>query len=38
MPKQIVIANHSSKEELLVGYRQATEATERSHYQIIWLL
>lgn len=23
---------------MLVGYRQATEATQRSHYQIIWLL
>jgi transposase len=27
-----------SAEELLVRYRQATQATERSHYQIIWLL
>lgn len=24
-------ANHLSEEELLVGYRQATEPTERSH-------
>ncbi|MBD2499480.1 helix-turn-helix domain-containing protein [Anabaena azotica FACHB-119] len=27
-----------STEELLVRYRQTTQATERSHYQIIWLL
>ncbi|MEH2468072.1 hypothetical protein [Nostoc sp.] len=32
------IVNHMSTEELLVRYRQATEATERSHCQIIWLL
>jgi transposase len=38
MPKRIAIANHLSAEELLVRYRQATQATERSHYQIIWLL
>lgn len=38
MPKQIAIANDLSPEELLVAYRQATEATQRSHYQIIWLL
>lgn len=38
MPKQIAIVNHISTEELLVRYRQATEATQRSHYQIIWLL
>jgi transposase len=38
MPKQIAIANHLSTEELLIRYRQATEAIKRSHYQIIWLL
>lgn len=38
MPKRIAIVNHISTEELLVRYRQATQATERSHYQIIWLL
>ena len=38
MPKRIAIANHLSTEELFVRYRQATEVTERSHYQIIWLL
>ncbi|MBW4633210.1 MAG: helix-turn-helix domain-containing protein [Iphinoe sp. HA4291-MV1] len=32
------IANHLSTEELLIRYRQATEAIKRSHYQIIWLL
>lgn len=35
MPKRIAITNHIRTEELLVRYRQATE---RSHYQIIWLL
>jgi len=38
MPRRIAIANHLSTEELLVRYRQATQAIERSHYQIIWLL
>jgi transposase len=38
MPRRIAIAPHLSKEELLVRYRQATQAIERSHYQIIWLL
>ncbi|AUB43840.1 Transposase (plasmid) [Nostoc flagelliforme CCNUN1] len=38
MPKRIAIVNQVSTEELLVRYRQATEATKRSHYQIIWLL
>ncbi|MDJ0676137.1 MAG: winged helix-turn-helix domain-containing protein [Calothrix sp. MO_167.B42] len=38
MPKRIAIANHISTEELLIRYRQATEGTQRSHYQIIWLL
>ena len=38
MPKRIAITNHISSEELLARYRQATEATQRSHYQIIWLL
>ncbi|NEQ87521.1 MAG: helix-turn-helix domain-containing protein [Moorea sp. SIO2I5] len=31
-------ANYLSAEELLVHYRQATDVTERTHYQIIWLL
>lgn len=38
MPKRIAIANHLSTEELFLRYRQATETTEGSHYQIIWLL
>ncbi len=47
MPKRIGISrrldaprivNHMSTEELWVCYRQTTQATERSHYQIIWLL
>ena len=38
MPKRIAIANHLSTEELFVRYREAAEATERSHFQIMWLL
>ena len=38
MPKKIVLSNHLSTEELLIRYRNATNAIERSHYQIIWLL
>lgn len=38
MPKRIAIASHLSEEELYTHYRDATEAVERSHYQIIWLL
>ena len=30
--------NHLSTEELFVRYREAAEATERSHFQIMWLL
>ncbi|KAB8330451.1 helix-turn-helix domain-containing protein, partial [Scytonema tolypothrichoides VB-61278] len=38
MPKRIAIANYLSPEELFSRYRKATQTTERSHYQIIWLL
>ena len=38
MPKKIVLSDHLSTEELLIRYRSATNAIERSHYQIIWLL
>ena len=38
MPKRITIAPHLSLEELERGYRQTTQATKRSHYQVIWLL
>ncbi len=38
MAKRIAIANYLSAQELLVHYRQATNVTERTHYQIIWLL
>ena len=38
MPKRIAIVKHLSTEELFVRYRQAVEATERSRYQIVWLL
>lgn len=33
---RIKITPHITLEELEQGYRQATEATERTHYQIIW--
>lgn len=38
MPKRITISPHLSLEELEKGYRQAKNVTERSHYQILWLL
>ena len=38
MPKRIKITPHLSTDELEKRYRQATNAIERSHYQIIWLL
>ena len=38
MPKKVVLNDCLSPEELLIRYRSATNAIERSHYQIIWLL
>ncbi len=38
MPKRISITPHLTVDELEQRYRQATHPTERSHYQIIWLL
>ena len=38
MPKRIKITPHLSTDELEKRYRQATNAIERSRYQIIWLL
>ena len=38
MARRIALANYLSAQELLVHYRQATNVTERTHYQIIWLL
>lgn len=38
MPRRITIQPHLSLEELETRYRQAKDVTERSHYQIIWLL
>jgi len=38
MPKRITIQPHLSLEELERRYRQANDRTERSHYQLIWLL
>ncbi len=38
MPRRITIHPHLSQEELETGYRQAKNATERTHYQTIWLI
>jgi transposase len=38
MPKRLTISPHLSIEELEQRYRQAQTVTERSHYQILWLL
>lgn len=38
MPRRIAIKPHLSIEELRTRYRNSSEPTERSHYQIIWLL
>jgi len=38
MPKRISITPHLTVDELEQRYRQSTHPTERSHYQIIWLL
>lgn len=38
MPKRLCIHPHLSIEELENRYRQAKNVTERSHYQILWLL
>ncbi|WP_262984309.1 hypothetical protein [Nostoc sp. 'Peltigera membranacea cyanobiont' 210A] len=36
MPKRIAIVNHVSTEELLVRYRQATEATIGNNIQLLY--
>ena len=38
MPRRITIHPHLSQEELETRFRQAKDATERTHYQTIWLL
>ena len=38
MPKRLTLQPHLSVEELAQRYRQAKDAIERSHYQIVWLL
>lgn len=38
MPRRITIHPHLSQEELKTRYRGAKDATERTHYQTIWLL
>ncbi|NEQ15515.1 MAG: IS630 family transposase [Moorea sp. SIO3E2] len=38
MPKRLTISPHLTIDELEQGYRQAKTVTERSHYQILWLL
>ncbi len=38
MSRHIKLAAYLTVEELAQGYRQARDGTERSHWQIIWLL
>jgi transposase len=38
MPRKLTIQPHLTLEELEMGYRQATSAIARTHYQVIWLL
>ena len=38
MSRRITIQPHLSLEELETRYRGAKDVTERTHYQIIWLL
>lgn len=38
MPKRLCLHPHLAIEELEKRYRQAKNVTERSHYQILWLL
>ena len=38
MPKLVAIKNHISVQQLEQRYRYAREVTEKSHYQVIWLL
>jgi transposase len=38
MPKRLCVSPHLSIDELEKRYRQAKTVTERSHYQILWLL
>ena len=38
MPKRLTISPHLTIDELEQCYRQAQTVTERSHYQVLWLL
>ena len=38
MSKRLCVSPHLSIDELEKRYRQAKTVTERSHYQILWLL
>ena len=38
MPKRLTLLRHLSREELEERDRQASDAVERSQYQILWLL
>ena len=38
MPRRITIQPHLNLTELETRYKQAIDATQRTHYQIIWLL
>ena len=37
MPRKLTIYPHLSLEELETGYRKASEAIARTHYQVIWI-
>jgi transposase len=38
MPRRLVIQPYLRLDEIERRYRQATDATQRTHYQVIWLL
>jgi transposase len=38
MPKKLVLSQHLSTQELFERYRSSNNVTQKSHYQIIWLL
>jgi hypothetical protein len=38
MPKRLTLNPHLTLDELEQRYRSAKTVTERSHYQILWLL
>jgi transposase len=38
MPKRLTLLPHLTPEELALRYRRTDDPTERTHYQILWLL